>query len=898
MNVMSFNVRSYRFSLIVGFLLLFSHHLAFSQDQADEIASQKQKDENPSILSLDRSVKVAEHAYPERTNPQHATPETKSSLEGILHMDPYEKLFQQAIDRRLDELRIEEEVEVFGISYFAMRNVATTGGFVRTRFITPDYRLGPGDEIVVNLTGVQDQTLRLLVSNFGTVSIPEYGPVFVWGKTLVEVSARLREIIQSLYRNINVEVDISKPRAIGVYITGEVVKPGAYQLTGISTVLDLLYLCGGPTQRGSFRQIVVSRMSKFQPAEARVREVSPQAVEKIVVDLYDIFLKGTEETNVILQLGDRIVVPPVGPTVALKGAVKRPSRYEFVADLTLEELIALGGGFLPGANTSRIMIRRKNKFGFVKFLEVDFNQEAEGKSFAIADGDEVLVSPGVEFLQAVVVISGNVSYPGQYAFTEGMKLSELIEKAGGCLPGTYRERVNILRFVSFDRREVIQASLAENLLPEADTDIALEQWDIVKVYTETDIEPLPVGAVEGEITNPGLYPIRENMRVQDLIVAAGGLTHLANARRAELLRITEDEQTIKLEVDLAQIRSDPSGPANFPIQNDDKLIILKREDMYALNEVIIKGEVNQPGKYKIAQGESLRSLILKAGGLTGNAYLLTAELTRYGDDGKVEVLQVELDKCLNDPGKQERIVLQNRDHIRIYWDPMRMKTITVNIAGQVEIPGTYTLLKGARLSEALRRAGGIRPEGYKYGIIMVRKSLQQIEKAVIGEIQQAQERELLRLQAALVESAVTNDEKQLQLRIAEMRKRIITLLGERRIQGRFIFDPNTDDPVLEDGDTITVPILPRWVMIVGAVYGSGSLIYKEGTSAEEYIQKVGGVTPYANEDQIYVIKPNGVVKQGRDRLDPITPGDVIIIPPKLESYPFQFASEQKPDEAG
>ncbi len=839
----------------VTIALLLSCQLVFAQKQEEE-QRQEQKQEIVSPVII------------EATSP-------------ILHLNPEERIIQENINRRMESLKIDEQVDVFGASYFEIRNITDTQRLSRTGFITPDYRLGPGDELSIYITGIQDKTMQLKVSNHGTVSIPEFGPVFVWGKTLLEVSSTLDETIQSLYRNVDVEVDILKPRIIEAYITGEVGRPGAYQLTALSTLMDLLYMCGGPTKQGSFRQVHVTRSMARTPDMMEDGDATGSTVERIVVDLYDILVEGAEQSNPPLKPGDRIVVPPVGPTVEVKGDVRRPRQYEFVGDLTMEKLIELAGGPLPGANISQIKIRRKTDLGFTDLIEVDYTRK-EGKSFSIADGDEVLVYPSIRVLQGFVCISGNVWHPGQYTLHDGLKLSELIEKAGGCLPGTYRERVDILRFISTDNRELIRVPLAESFLPKAEDDLPLEQWDVVRVYAETDVEPLPIATVEGEITNPGLYPIRENMRIQDLIVAAGGLTYRANTRRAELLRIAEDEQTVKLEVDLSEIRSNPNSPDNLPVQADDKLIILQREDMYSLNEVTIEGEVNQPGKFKIAQGETLSNLILKAGGLTNDAYLLKAELTRYQDGGGAKVIPIKLRDVLEEVSAESRIVLQDFDRIRIYKDPAGMQTIVVNATGEVEVPGMYTLLKGARLSEALERAGGIRPEGYKYGLVLVRESLRQTEDALVEELQQAQERELLRLQSALVESAVTSDEKQLQLRAVEMRKRIITLLGERRIEGRFIFDPDQDDPALEDADTITVPTMPWSVMIIGAVYGSGSIIYKEGASAEDYLQKVGGMTPYADQEQVYVIKPNGEIKRGKDQLDPIMPGDIIVVPPKLE----------------
>ena len=214
--------------------------------------------------------------------------------------------------------------------------------------------------------------------------------------------------------------------------------------------------------------------------------------------------------------------------------------------------------------------------------------------------------------------------------------------------------------------------------------------------------------------------------------------------------------------------------------------------------------MNQPITCQIVKGMRVKDLIMKAQGVKNQAYLLYAELTRYKDGKIKEVIPVNLDSLLYSDSSESNILLENYDHLRVYADPHKHHSIEVNIQGEVVLPGTFSLTPDTRLSDALNQCGGIRPDGYKEGIILVRPSLRNLESDILDELQRSQEKDFLDFQAALVESAVTDTEKQLQLKALELERKIISLIGERRIPGQFIFDPAQDDPILQDGDMITI----------------------------------------------------------------------------------------------
>ncbi len=791
---------------------------------------------------------------------------------------------QKNIENRITTLQDYEELEFFGQKYFEIQDATQTQQYTKSEMIPSNYTLGAGDEIIVQVRGMNNNDFRSTISPHGTISFEEnIDSIFVLGKTLSQAEEHIQNIYNNYYKNTSIGVELARFRNFTVSIVGEVNQPGSYLVTGLNRLLDLLSLCGGITEKGSLRNIKLKRVHYSNPEIDDSTEVVKN-IEDIKIDLYDILLEGNEEENIRVQSGDRIIVPPVAKTVSVYGEVKRPAKYEFNDTLTMQEVVDLCGGFTSHAFLSRIQIKRIDESGFLQTIECDLTNESN-QSFEIKDGDIIHVYSNLEVLRGFVTISGNVWYPGDYSLSRNMKLSDLIDKAGGCLPGTYLDKVDILRFISPKEREIINVSLEDNILPNQENDIELKEWDIVHIYQKSEAELPRIVTIEGEIEHPGFYPLRKNMNVYDLILTAGGLTNQANTRSAEILRLDEKDQTYNMEINLRDIYNNPNSSKNIPLQRDDKVRILKRENMYALHEATIEGEVENPGSYEIAQGENVSDLITKAGGLTNNAYKLTAELTRYHATEDPEIIEVNIAEIIEDPSSDKNYPLENMDHIRIFKDPAKLKTITVRITGQVHLPGTYTLKKDANLSELIEKSGGIREEGYKKGLVLTRADLLQKEQNMVDNLRDAQEKELLRLQSSLVESAITEDEKELQLKILEMRQRISSLIDNRLTDGRLVFEPDEEDPPLVDGDTIHIPMKPNSVLIVGAVYHSGSRIYRDEYDLADYLDQVGGMAPYADKDQTYIIKTTGYIKKAQFKNSTsIHPGDTIVVPPKFEVY--------------
>lgn len=504
-------------------------------------------------------------------------------------------------------MRILEEVtrgaEVYGLSYFIHHATQPLTAKTNVR-IREDYILGPGDVLLIKISGITNEQFRVEVNARGVVSFSNIPSVFVNGLSLLEAREKIRSRLLNVYKNVDIEVDVVDLKDIDVYVSGRVAEPGSYVVRANNTLMDLLYLCGGPTAEGSFRDIRLIKKVENQ------LDGGGFSVGERVIDLYNLFIFGEFE-SIILSAGDRIIVPPVNKVVTISGAVKNPARYEFINPLTLEELLGLAGGFTPNASASRIELSRKDQYGFYEFFELD--------------------------------------------------------------------------------------------------------------YTD---EKIPV----------------------------------------------------------------------FPIQDGDIVHVL------------------------------------------------------------------------------DRITVIQEDHI------------IVTMTGRVKRPGRYILPQNSTFDDAIAAAGGLTDTAFESGSMLIREHLKTNEQLIREKVLQDLQSMLLTYQSNLAESAILNDDQALLLKAQQYRGRALNTIGQVMVEGRLLFDPERENPILHQGDVIRVPDTPNTVMVIGSVYNAGSLIYDEKFSVNDYLNLVGGLTPFADGDNIHILKPYGYVFSYKDKNVKIGRGDIVIVPPKIDMF--------------
>jgi polysaccharide export outer membrane protein len=500
--------------------------------------------------------------------------------------------------------------------------------------VPADYVVGAGDQLNVQLFGSQNRTLKLTVGRDGRVNFPELGPIGVAGKSFDSVRGEIEARVAQQMIGTQASVGLADTRSIRVFVLGEAQKPGSYTVSGLATVTSALYASGGIKTTGSLRDVQLKRQG------ALVRRL----------DLYDLLLRGDTSNDAKLQAGDVIFIPPVGTTVSVEGEVRRPAIYELKGSVSLGAAVALAGGLTNEADDSRVAVLRVGEDKRRVALNLPLNT-AEGRSAVLRNGDAVRVQRLRPTLDAGVSLEGHVFRAGTVAWREGLRLSELIPSVDELKPDADLNYVLIRRELPPDRRlAVLSADLGAALRsPGSAADVPLAARDRVIVFDmeagrrqvlnpllaelrrQGGVEiPSAVVSIGGRVKAPGEYPLEPGMRVSDLLRAGGNLEDSAYGIKAELSRFfsgRDERKSELIEIDLAAVRRGEAA-ADITLQAFDALIIKELPEWAKQESVTVSGEVRFPGAYPIRRGETLRSVIERAGGLTGLAFVKGSVFTR------------------------------------------------------------------------------------------------------------------------------------------------------------------------------------------------------------------------------------------------------------------------------
>jgi len=499
----------------------------------------------------------------------------------------------------------------------------------------PDYVLGPGDNVTINTWGGVTQRITRPVDREGRVALPDAGPVAVSGLTLVQAQKVVETVLAPQYHDAHVDLSVTRLHTVRVYVVGDVQRPGAYDISSLSTPLNALYAAGGPTSTGSLRVV------KHYRGEQLISEM----------DLYDLLLHGVRKAIEHLEPGDTILVPPVGPLIAVTGMVRRPAVYELKGETQLSDVIAMAGGVSVAAALGEIKVERIEAHEKRVVLDAKLAPPPDQKSqsvmlnpFEVQDGDRVSVAPILPYSDKAVYLQGHVYRPGTYAFKVGMKITDLIHSYQEVLPEP-SNHAEIIRLEPPDfRPQTIEVDLSSAL--SGDETVSLQQFDTVWVFGRYEIDP-PKVRVYGDVLRPGEYPMSGGMTAGDLVRMAGGFRRSAYLQTADLSsykiehgeQVITNQQTIKIG---AAVSGDIS--ADIALKPGDVLTILQIPGWADIGRAAtVKGEVKFPGSYGINESERLSSLIRRAGGFRSSAYPAGAVLER------IEVRQME------EKGRQELI---------------------------------------------------------------------------------------------------------------------------------------------------------------------------------------------------------------------------------------------------
>jgi protein involved in polysaccharide export with SLBB domain len=611
-------------------------------------------------------------------------------------------------------------VSLFGYDFFSNSKVSFTPSV--NIAVPKNYQIGPGDEIMIDLWGASEITYKATVNNSGSIKINGIGFVFINGFTLENASKKIISKLKTKhagisadsnsYNKINTNITVSKIRTVQVNIIGEVKTPGTYALNSLSTVLNALYVAGGPTKMGTFRDVQLVRANKVVAT----------------LDIYQYMLSGTQEGNLKLQDQDVLLVSPYKNLVSVEGAVKRVGVYELKDGQTLADLIQYFGGFTPIAYTNLLTIERLN--GTQKEIrEVAF---AEAKDFIMRGGDKLVVQEILDRYENKITIQGEVYRPGSFELFEKMSLKTLIEKAEGITPEAFLLRGLLVRTFDDTHKENIAFSVSEIL--NGSSTIALKARDEVRIFNKEELREKRTITIAGAVNTPNTFDFVDKLQIEDLIAMSGGLREGADPQVISISRRLKDG-SFKTLSEVYAVSSDDNLAINngkpFYIEPFDVINVRFSKGYVVQKNVSISGEVKYSGSYTlINKNERISDLIDRAGGFTEFAYVKGAALIRktrnkyaidilknmnnnQGDEANLDALkEMESNATEYKVGIDLEMILENkRSDIDMYLREgdlllIPSKRQTVKVSGMVIKPSLVQFQKGLSLKSYVEKSGG------------------------------------------------------------------------------------------------------------------------------------------------------------------------------------------------
>ena len=591
---------------------------------------------------------------------------------------------------------------------------------------TPEnYVLGPGDELIIDVWGANEVTIKQKISPEGTITLTQIGPVNLSGLTIREAKGKLKSVLAKTYSTLNsgssrIAVSLGEVRTILVNVLGEVEYPGTYRLSSFSTVFNALYHAGGPTDIGSLRNVKVLRGGR----------------EFATVDIYEYLFNGGMDANLALKEGDVIMVPPYEALVSVEGFVKRPMFYEMKAGESVSSLIGYAGGFSDGSWREEVNVERNDG----KTNHIYTVKSKDFSKFALQDGDAATVGGSeVDLFTNRVEIQGAVYRPGKFQMDgEIATVKQLVSHAGGLLPDAFLGRAQLIREKADRSKEMLSVPL-KGIMDGNVEDILLRANDILVVSNVNAIEPKGDFIISGAVVNPGKYPFAEHTTIEDLILQAGGLTEGASLAKVDVSRRIDNPNSTSASDSLAEVFSlaikdglFDSGAKGFELRPNDVVSVHKSPTYVEQRNVTISGEVTFPGQYTLSStNERVSELVRRAGGATPNGNVRGAMLKRRVNQYErnvrnamsrlvtqststndsldinklnledVNTVGLELDKALAHPGSDYDVVLRDGDELII-----PEMTSTVSIQGEVLYPNTVHYISGKPISYYVQQAGG------------------------------------------------------------------------------------------------------------------------------------------------------------------------------------------------
>jgi polysaccharide export outer membrane protein len=783
----------------------------------------------------------------------------QNAYEPPVLLTPYQRLVASSVGKVLP---------IFGSNLFS--NVPATFAPVDRIPVTPEYLIGPGDELLIRLWGQVTLDGHFTVDRSGNVYLPQVGAIRVAGIPFAKLTDYLRAQIGRTFRNFDINVNIGQLRSIQIFVVGEAKRPGSYTISSLSTLVNALFASGGPGPMGSMRNIQVKR--------------NGEAV--ITFDFYDLLLKGDKSKDVQLVSGDVIYIPPVGPMVAIAGSVDVPALYELSKESKVSELLQLSGGLSTLAQDKQVRIERiaRNDSRTV----VDVKLDTAGMATPLHDGDIVEVSPIIDRFKDAVTLNGNVADPRRFAWFPGMRVRDIIPDKDALLTRDYWLQRNRLGLPTLDSTPDVR-----QYAPDSPT----AQYNGVGVA--------PVSA----IVLPSLTYAQRLAAAQDSDANVYGIKPKQTLGKND--NSTYTSASAGDELSPGQASSQSAVPLGDSGNTDRNNTARSNGSLGATDSQGDTDASNASGSSISAAvtGTSRRfpvknSVVLSAPEVDW-AYAVIQRLNR--NDLSSQLIPFNLGKVVLDGGSADNLELEAGDVVTVFSKadirvPQSQQTKYVRLEGEFTAAGTYSVTPGETLRQLVTRAGGLTPGAYLYGSQFTRESARVIQQQRLSDYAADLDRRIKLAEANAANNAISPQDNVADVAALQNARTVAQRLRQLKATGRIVLDMGAEsktvsdipDLPLEDGDAFIVPQTPLTVDVFGAVYNQTSFLYNPQKRVGDYLHQAGGGTRTADNRRSYIVRADGAIVSrqyssgilGKFDSTRLNPGDAVVVPEQVDKRPL------------
>lgn len=751
----------------------------------------------------------------------------------ILERNEFQDFVLQSVGR---------DLPMFGYNLFD--NAPTTFAPVDRVPVTPDYVVGPGDELFIRAWGQVDIDYRAVVDRDGAVSIPKVGSINVSGIRFQDLQGYLRTAIGRVFRNFDLTVSMGQLRSMQVFVVGHAARPGTYTVSSLSTLVNALFASGGPTTKGSMRSIQLKRGDKL------ITEF----------DMYDLLLRGNKSKDVPLLAGDVIYIPPVGQLVAVAGSVNNPAIYEIKSNSSLGDLISLSGGLAATADGQKVTVERIVERRSRRIEELRLDQQ--GMAQTLRDGDLVQVLPISPRFDNAVTVKGNVAVPARHPWRSGLTVRDIIPDREALIVPDYWIKRNLLTRNDVTGR--VPFGYRPDLLPQS----ALQWSDGYGMQRPMQPGQFLPGQFQG-VPNPQGIPGQSGQPPFQ-----GGAPQPGQYGQP---------QNPQQQYGQGLQQQFPGGYQQQPFAQGQR-----------------------PGAIQAESGnqERIRNELKRTLPEVNWDYAVVERLNR--NDLTTQLIPFNLGRAILDGDAQNNVILQPGDVITIFSKddiqvPIAKQTRFVRLEGEVANAGVYQVLSGETLRQLVARVGGFTPNAYVFGSSFTRESTRIAQQKRLTEFIDRLEQEITRNMSQV---SISKDEAESRQAASRGQLDLVNRLRKVQATGRIVLEvpalsqaglAQLPDLPLEDGDIFNVPARPSTVAVVGTVYNENAFIFRPEKRVGDYIAQAGGPTKDADSKSLYVIRADGTVISKRQSGGWITssfegerlnPGDTVVVPENLEKFRF------------